>query len=79
MDEYWSLRARIAELEEALEPFARAAGFFDTHRTRLTDDDVLLHHESVGAEAKITLADLRRARATHKKAVTNEVSVQPKV
>lgn len=54
--------ARIRDLLRALKPFCDAADYFDSHRQRLKDDDALFHHESVGAEAKITLGDLRSAR-----------------
>lgn len=61
--EYDRALAELEHLRAALRPFADAADYFDAHRKRLADDDVLVHHESVGAEAKITLRDLRNARS----------------
>jgi hypothetical protein len=53
--------AEIGRLRTALEPFAKAALFFAAHRDTMKPDQVLVQHETIGAQAIITLADLNRA------------------
>lgn len=58
-----ALEAEVERLRAALKPFADAADFFTSHRSRITPDQILFQHETIGAKATITLADLQAAKA----------------
>ena len=50
------------KLVDALKPFAEAADFFEARRQSLTDEQLIVNHESVGWQCQLTLGDLKRAK-----------------
>lgn len=58
--ELGSLKARVRELEEGLEPFAKEA---DTHHRAIPNHMFIDDYEGPGVKTGITVGDLRRARA----------------
>lgn len=52
----------IERLRAALKPFADAANFFEVKRQFLTDEQLIVNHESVGWQCQLSLGNLKRAR-----------------
>jgi hypothetical protein len=62
---------RIEELEKAMEPFARAANFYEVQTA--ADDQQLLLKQEVCLSGALTARDFRRAAAIHaRKAASGE-------
>ena len=61
MTDIASLRARIEELERALDPFAKEAAHWETFNE---DEPLVEGFEEY--DGNITVGDLRRARTAHK-------------
>jgi hypothetical protein len=65
----WSVAARAADeierLRAAMRPFSDAANFFEMRRQTLSDEHLIVNHESVGWQCQLSLGDLKRARSAY--------------